>query len=163
MDEVADLGRTEPLVTSPPVLPRPPVDAALLDGVHASIERLDADRHARDLWDAIGSRTDLWSEVPPGPFMTEDDFKDWLASRSAQAGQALYAIVDRRSGRAAGLFLVLRIDPAMGTLEIGLVYGSPKTSRSRRTVPLPARSIKVLRTHQARQAAEALALGARWP
>jgi RimJ/RimL family protein N-acetyltransferase len=124
MDEVADLGRTEPLVTSPPVLPRPPVDAALLDGVHASIERLDADRHARDLWHAIGSRTDLWSEVPPGPFMTEDDFKDWLASRSAQAGQALYAIVDRRSGRAAGLFLVLRIDPAMGTLEIGLVYGA---------------------------------------
>lgn len=43
-------------------------------------------------------------------------------------------------------------------LEIGLVYGSPKTSRSRRTVPLPARSIKVLRAHRARQAAEALAL-----
>jgi integrase len=47
--------------------------------------------------------------------------------------------------------------------EVGLVYGSPKTGRSRRTVPLPARSVKVLRTHRARQAAEALTLGPRWP
>ena len=40
--------------------------------------------------------------------------------------------------------------------EIGLSYGSPKIDRSRRTVPLPARSVKVLHTHRARQAVEAL-------
>ena len=47
--------------------------------------------------------------------------------------------------------------------EVGLIYGSPKTGRSRRTIPLPARSVKVLRSHRVRQAAEALALGPRWP
>ena len=44
----------------------------------------------------------------------------------------------------------------------GTVYGSPKTGRSRRTVPLPTRSVKVLRAHRARQAAEALVLGSQW-
>lgn len=46
--------------------------------------------------------------------------------------------------------------------EVGLVYGSPKTGRSRRTIPLPGQSAKVLRAHRASQAAEMLAHGLRW-
>ncbi len=46
--------------------------------------------------------------------------------------------------------------------QIGLVHGPPKTSRSRRTVPLPASSGDVLRAHRARQAAERLAAGPAW-
>lgn len=46
--------------------------------------------------------------------------------------------------------------------EAGLVFGPPKSSRSRRTIPLPAVSAQVLRTHRARQAAETLALGPAW-
>ena len=49
-----------------------------------------------------------------------------------------------------------------GGKSTGTVYGSPKTGRSRRTVPLPTRSVKVLRAHRARQAAEALVLGPQW-
>jgi RimJ/RimL family protein N-acetyltransferase len=82
------------------------------------------DRHRRELWEAIGSRTELWSEIPPGPFATEDAFREWLHSRSTQPGQVLYAIVEKTSRQAVGLFFVLKIDPAMGTLEIGLVYGA---------------------------------------
>ena len=111
-------------MTSPPLLPRPPVDAARLDGRHVSLERLDVERHGGELWDAIGSRTELWSEIPPGPFASEDAFRDWLHARAAQPGQVLYTVVDRGSGQAVGLFFVLKIDPAMGTLEIGLVYGA---------------------------------------
>ena len=50
-----------------------------------------------------------------------------------------------------------------GGKSTGTVYGTPKTGRSRRTVPLPTRSVKVLRAHRARQAAEALVLGPQWP
>jgi integrase len=46
--------------------------------------------------------------------------------------------------------------------EMGLVFGPPKSSKSRRTIPLPAASAKVLRSHRANQAAEALALGPAW-
>jgi hypothetical protein len=43
--------------------------------------------------------------------------------------------------------------------EVGPAYGSPPTGRSRRTIPLPGRSVKVLRVHWARQATGMLALG----
>jgi integrase len=46
--------------------------------------------------------------------------------------------------------------------EIGLVFGPPKSNKSRRRIPLPAASAKVLRNHRANQAAEALALGPAW-
>lgn len=45
---------------------------------------------------------------------------------------------------------------------IGLTFGPPKSARSRRVIPLPAASIRVLRAHRARQAAEMLALGPIW-
>lgn len=44
----------------------------------------------------------------------------------------------------------------------GLVYGPPKSLRSRRTIPLPAPSVKALRRHRATQVAEALATGPTW-
>ena len=46
--------------------------------------------------------------------------------------------------------------------EVGLVFGPPKSDKSRRSIPLPASSARALRTHRARQAAEALALGPAW-
>jgi integrase len=46
--------------------------------------------------------------------------------------------------------------------EMGLVFGPPKSNKSRRTIPLPTASARVLRTHRANQAAEALALGQSW-
>jgi integrase len=46
--------------------------------------------------------------------------------------------------------------------EVGLVFGPPKSNKSRRTIPLPAASAKVLRTHRANQAAESLAVGPGW-
>ena len=46
--------------------------------------------------------------------------------------------------------------------EIGLVFGPPKSNKSRRTIPLPAASAKLPRSHRASQAAEALALGPAW-
>lgn len=46
--------------------------------------------------------------------------------------------------------------------HIGLVFGPPKSLRSRRTIPLPRASAKALRRHRAVQAAEALSAGPAW-
>lgn len=45
---------------------------------------------------------------------------------------------------------------------VGLVYGPPKSLRSRRRIPLPVTSVPILREHRVRQAAEKLALGPAW-
>ena len=117
------------------------------------------------------------------PSVERDEVKPWSP---AEASQFLTAAVRHRLhalfavGVALGLrkgeLLALRwsdVDLEAGVIyvrqnvqrlpDVGLVYGRPKSSRSRRTVPLPATSVKVLRVHRARQAAEALALGSAWP
>ena len=44
----------------------------------------------------------------------------------------------------------------------GWSFGEPKTSRSRRTIPLPQSTIKALAEHKRRQAEERLRLGSDW-
>lgn len=46
--------------------------------------------------------------------------------------------------------------------DVGLIFGPPKSARSRRSIPLPGTSVRVLRTHRTRQVAEMLALGPAW-
>jgi len=48
------------------------------------------------------------------------------------------------------------------TAAHGLTFTEPKTSRSRRTVPLPAPCVEQLRAHRSRQAAERLRAGSMW-
>jgi hypothetical protein len=78
-----------------PVLPRPTPDAKVLEGRFADLERVDVARHAKELWQAIGSDNELWSGIPSGPFANETAFKDWLKDRSSKDGQALYAVRDK--------------------------------------------------------------------
>jgi RimJ/RimL family protein N-acetyltransferase len=106
-----------------PVLPRPDTDVKLLDGRTISLERLDAARHVPELWESIGRHDDLWTHIPSGPFASEKEFHDWAMDRSARAGLHLFAIRDKKSGKAEGLYFLLRVDPAQGFSEIGLTYG----------------------------------------
>lgn len=106
-----------------PSLPRPYPDAKILEGRFADLERVDPARHAKELWKALGVADELWSGIPSGPFAAEKEFTDWLADRSSHDGQVLYAVRDKQSGEAAGLYFLLRIDPQAAACEIGLVYG----------------------------------------
>ena len=116
-------------MTTAPVLPRPLPDAAILPGRTVDLERVQAARHGLDLWRAIGSVDSLWQSVPPGPFADEEAFLTWLGDRSARADQVLYALVDKRSNTAEGLYLLINIESAMGRIEMGLVLGA-KLSRT---------------------------------
>ncbi|HEV7369910.1 GNAT family protein [Arenibaculum sp.] len=112
-----------------PSLPRPFPDADAIRGDRVDLERLDPARHGPELWRAIGD-PGLWAGVPPGPFPDEAAFVDWLRLRIGQSGTVLHAIMDKSGGtaRAAGLFLLLQVNAAMGVAELGLVYG-PALSR----------------------------------
>ncbi len=109
----------------PPALPRPSLDAETIPGRTIDLERGDLLRHGLDLWEAIGSRDDLWGGIPSGPFETQTAFLEWLADRLGRDDQRAYAIIDKTGdARAAvGLFFLLQLKPDMGTTEIGLVYG----------------------------------------
>ena len=108
---------------SAPTLPRPAPDAQKLEGRFADLERFDLARHGGELRDAIGSRDDLWAHIPSGPFADETAWMDYLRDRSARPGQVFFSIRDKASGNIAGLYMLLKLVPEMGTAEIGLVYG----------------------------------------
>ena len=59
----------------------------------------------------------------------------------------------------ARLSVVATIDRVTGG---GLVIGTPKTARSRRTIPLPVVCVDALRDHRCHQLAERLAAGPLW-
>jgi integrase len=107
------------------------------------------------------------------PWSTEEASR-FLAASADHRLHALFA-VGVALGLRKGELLALRwddVDLEGGVLnvpqnvqrlpEMGLVFGPPKSNKSRRTIPLPAASAKVLRTLRANQAAEALALGPAW-
>ncbi len=114
----------------PPSLPCAHPDAAVIPGRLVDLERADPARHAESLWLSIGQDAALWSLIPPGPFADLQGFATWLADRSNRAEAVLYAVVDNTSGQAAGLFFLLNVNPAMGTVEMGLVYGSALSRRT---------------------------------
>ncbi len=116
---------------SSPTLPYAVPDAPVRQGRLVDLERLDIARHASGLWQAVGRHAGLWAMIPPGPFADEAAFLEWLTPRAERADVALYAIVDKTGERTvAGLFLLLGINPAMGTVEMGLVYGSALTRKT---------------------------------
>ena len=69
--------------------------------------------------------------MPVGPWPAPDDLFDFLADASAREGWRPMAIVDRVSGRAAGMAAYMRIRAAHGVAEIGCVgsvtYKTPKS------------------------------------
>jgi len=113
-----------------PALPCAFPDAALISGRLVDLERADPARHAEGLWASIGQDAALWSLIPPGPFADLQSFTAWLADRASRTDAALYTIVDKASGQAAGVFFLLSVNAAMGTVEMGLIYGPALARRT---------------------------------
>ncbi|WP_119679860.1 GNAT family N-acetyltransferase [Indioceanicola profundi] len=120
-------------MTTPPDLPRPPVDATLFAGRTVDLERADVGLHAPGLWRAIGADPNLWTHIPSGPFYDEAEFTAWLAARIGREGVAIFTVMDKTAPEGpvpAGIYFLLGIDPEMGTAEIGLVYGPALARRT---------------------------------
>jgi RimJ/RimL family protein N-acetyltransferase len=120
----------------PPVpgwTPRPAPPATPIEGRYARIERLDAVRHAGELFEAnapdVAGRnwTYLFDEKPA----TREAYHAWVAGASSTQDPFFHAIVDRRTGRAAGVAAFMRIDRAHGVIEVGHINFSPPLQRTR--------------------------------
>ena len=108
-----------------PELPRPGVDASSLPGRLVDLVRVEREWHGPLLWQGIGRHAELWAGTPTGPFAEESEFAAWLEARLERPDQALFAIFDNtgEGEEIAGLLFIISILPAMGTAELGLVYG----------------------------------------
>jgi RimJ/RimL family protein N-acetyltransferase len=112
--------------------PRPRPGRDLLSGRYCRLEPLDPERHAEQLWTAFELDTTGvgWTYLPYGPFAGFADFRHWVG-KVAQADDPLFFAILDTDGRAVGVASYLRIDPVMGSIEVGHIHYSPLLQRTR--------------------------------
>lgn len=103
-----------------------------MGGRYCRLEALDAPRHAEALFEAY-ARDDSasgWTYLPYGPFANVDEFRTWVHRKSAGNDPLFFAILDTE-GHAAGVASYLRINPEMGSIEVGHIHYSSLLQRTR--------------------------------
>ena len=89
-----------------------------------------AEEHRDALYESVHAEGDpnLWRYMFYGPF-TKPEWDAWFAANAATDDPLFYAVVDR-SGTPVGQMSYLRIEPAMGVIEIGQIALGPALQRT---------------------------------
>lgn len=112
--------------------PRPRPQRAEVRGRYCCLAPLLAAEHAEALSDANAADSEgrMWTYLPYGPFASHEDFRAWVERAERGEDPLFFAIIDHRSGLAAGVAAFLRIDAANGVIEIGHLAYSPALQRT---------------------------------
>ncbi len=103
-----------------------------MQGRSCDVVPLDPARHAAELFEA--NQRDVtganFTYLVNEPFTTLDDYRGWLDSVAPKDDPLFHTIVDHATGRAVGIASLMRIDPAMGVIEVGHINYSPLLQRT---------------------------------
>jgi RimJ/RimL family protein N-acetyltransferase len=102
-------------------------------GLYGRVEPIDIGRHAEELHAA--NRADEghrnWTYLLSDGFDDIEGYRAWLASMTAGDDPLLHAIVDATTAKAVGVAAFMRIEPAVGVIEVGNLNFSPLLQRTR--------------------------------
>ncbi len=120
-----------PVVDPLPAGMRP--DRRTLFGRSVNVEPIEVARHAFDLYHSFQDDSEgrIWTYLGYGPFKDYDSFRAWLVEREASADPFFYAIVPKRTGKAAGMASLMRMAPEHGTIEVGHIWMSNALKQTR--------------------------------
>lgn len=112
--------------------PRPIPPRRILEGRLSRLEPLDAERHADALFEqyAEDSEGRNWTYLPYGPFDSAREYTEFARWAAGLDDTHFYAIVDRATDTPMGVASYLRIDPAMGSIEVGHLAYAPALQRT---------------------------------
>ena len=112
--------------------PRPWPPDEPLAGRFCRLERLDPARHAPGLYAADAADTEgrSWTYLPYGPFESPAAHRAWVARMADEQDPQFHAVVDNDTGAAVGVASLMRIDPAVGCIEVGHIHYSPRLQRT---------------------------------
>jgi RimJ/RimL family protein N-acetyltransferase len=110
-----------------PLPPRTP-----MQGRFCRIESLEPGRHAADLYAANSEDKEgrMWSYLAQGPFSSFDDYLAAINGPWAKKDWHFHAIIDHKSGAAAGLASYMSIEPQAGSIEVGWIMYSPRLQKT---------------------------------
>ncbi len=114
-------------------VPVQPPDRVTLTGELVELRPVDVARDTADLFAASHDPRDphLWDYLPVGPFENERDFEQWLETVVVTSDPLALAVIDRETGRAAGMASYMRIVPEHAVIEIGFIWFGPHMQRTR--------------------------------
>lgn len=102
-----------------------------MEGRYCRLEFLNAERHARELYEANNaSDGSIWTYMPYGPFDTLTEYTSWVEQTCAEQSTLFYAIIDLVTQKAVGVASYLRMDPANGVIEVGHINYAPALQRT---------------------------------
>ncbi len=105
----------------------------ILQGQYCRLEPLNPNAHAEGLWSAnkLDKEGKAWTYLPYGPFESFSNYKSWLEDEAVGDDPLFFAIFDLKTGQVVGVASFLRIQPAMGSIEVGHLNFSPLLQRTR--------------------------------
>ncbi|MBC6501920.1 GNAT family N-acetyltransferase [Citrobacter freundii] len=108
-------------------------EAQQITGRYCQLERINAARHAKGLYEAYCEASDFrdWTYLPVGPFETFDAFFVYLKKIEEQTDPMHFAVIDLASMKPVGTVALMRIDPSNGVIEVGHISYSPLMKRTR--------------------------------
>ncbi|MGS0636926.1 GNAT family N-acetyltransferase [Citrobacter sp. VF227] len=108
-------------------------EAQQITGRYCQLERINAARHAKGLYEAYCEASDFrdWTYLPVGPFETFDAFFVYLKKIEEQTDPMHFAVIDLASMKPLGTVALMRIDPSNGVIEVGHISYSPLMKRTR--------------------------------
>lgn len=111
--------------------PAPPADP--IEGRYARVERLDPERHSRELHEANAGDADgrNWTYLFDDKPATPEAYRAWAVKAASTEDPLFHAIIDRATGRASGVAALMRIDRSNGVIEVGHINFSPRLQRTR--------------------------------
>ena len=111
----------------------PPLPARIsLQGRYCRLEPLDPDRHAAPLYaaNALDTAHRMWTYLAYGPFDTLAQYQAWMQAVCSSHDPLFLAVVDVNTQQPVGVASYLRIDPAVGCIEVGHLAFSPLLQRT---------------------------------
>lgn len=99
----------------------------IIEGKYCRLERLNPKVHGHDLFEAniLDKEGKNWTYLFYGPFDDYQKYLNWLEEVAAKPDPYFYSIIDTKTKKAAGLASLMRIDPAIGSIEVGHLNFSP--------------------------------------
>ena len=121
------IGRAMPGWTARPLPPPTP-----MAGRYCRVEKVDPERHGRDLYAAYAEAPDGrdWTYLS-APWPADlGQYLAYLKQEAAKTDPLHHAIVDTATDRPVGTAALMRIDPTNGVIEVGAIAYAPRLKRT---------------------------------
>ena len=96
-------------------------------GKYCRLSPLNIDKHAESLYQSYAqdSNDQNWTYLAYGPFSDVESFRIWLQANCTGQDPLFYVVIDNSNDTVVGLASYLRIEPAVGVIEVGHIHFSP--------------------------------------